>query len=55
MIYTIINKNTGQELRCQFHEEIAEDEMMIQDLRTEDFENPFWDFENQIFYDKPIS
>lgn len=49
---TVINKYTGQELRAQFHDVIAEDEMLIDALRTEYMENPYWDFENEIFYDK---
>ena len=49
---TVIDKETGQELRAQFHDTIAEDEMLIDALRTEYMENPYWDFEKQIFYDK---
>lgn len=49
---TVIDKETGQELRAQFHEEIAEDEMLIEALRTEPMENPYWDFQNEVFYDK---
>ena len=49
---TVIDKETGQELRAQYHSTIAEDEMLIDALRTEYMENPYWDFEKQIFYDK---
>ena len=49
---TVIHKYTGKELRAQFHEEIAEDEMLIEALRTEPMENPYWDFEDEVFYDK---
>ena len=49
---TIIDKETGKELRAQFHNEISENEMLINALRTEPMENPFWDFENEVFYDK---
>ena len=49
---TVIDKETGQELRAQFYDVIAEDEMLIDDLRTEPMENPYWDFENNVFYDK---
>ena len=31
---------------------MSENEMLIDDLRTEPMENPYWDFEKQIFYDK---
>ena len=52
ILKTVIDKETGQELRAQFHSTIAENEMLIDDLRTEPMENPYWDFEKQIFYDK---
>ena len=52
ILKTVIDKETGQELIAQFHEEIAEDEMLIDALRTEFMENPYWDFENEVFYDK---
>ena len=26
--------------------------MLIKALRTEPMENPYWDFENEVFYDK---
>lgn len=52
MLKTVIDKNTGQELRCQFHDEIAENEMLIQALRTEPMVNPHWDFDKQEFFDK---
>ena len=49
---TVIDKETGQELRAQFHNTIAENEMIIEALRTEPMENPYCDFENEVFYDK---
>ena len=52
---TVIEKETGQELRAQFNDQIAENEMLIDALRTEYMENPYWDFENEIFYDKIIA
>ena len=52
MLKTVINKNTGQELRAQFTNEISEKEILIDDLRTETMENPYWDFDKKIFYDK---
>ena len=51
-IKTVIDKETGQELRAQFHDVIADDEMLIDALRTVYMENPYWDFENEVFYDK---
>ena len=41
---TVIDKETGQELRAQFHDQIAENEMLIEALRTEPMENHYWDF-----------
>ena len=52
---TVIDKETGQELRAQFHYHIAENEMLIEALRTEPMENPYWDFDNEVFYDKLIN
>ena len=52
---TVIDKETGQELRAQFHDQIVENEMLIDVLRTEYMENPYWDFENEVFYDKIIT
>jgi hypothetical protein len=52
---TVIDKETGQELRAQFHDQIEENEMLIEDLRTEPMENPYWDFVNEVFYDKIIT
>ena len=46
------DKETGQELRAQFHNQIEENEMLIESLRTEPMENPYWDFVNEVFYDK---
>lgn len=54
MLKTVIDKETGQELRAQFHDQIAENEMLIEALRTEPMENPYWDFVNEVFYDKPL-
>lgn len=54
MLVTIINKVTGQEIRAQFDDIIADDEMIIETLRTEEMKNPHWDFEKQVFYDKPF-
>ena len=55
ILKTVIDKETGQELRAQFHDQIAENEMLIDVLRTEYMENPYWDFENEVFYDKIIT
>ena len=52
---TVIDKETGQELRAQFHDQIEENEMLIEALRTEPMENPYWDFVNEVFYDKTVT
>ena len=52
ILKTVIDKETGKELRAQFHDVIAENEMLIEALRTEPMENPHWDFQNEVFYDK---
>ncbi len=54
MLKTVINKHTGQELRAQFDDVIADNEILIDVLRTELMENPYWDFELHIFYNKEI-
>ena len=36
-------------------DQIVENEMLIEALRTEPMENPYWDFENNVFYDKIIT
>ena len=55
ILKTVIDKETGQELRAQFHDHIADNEMLIEALRTEPMENPYWDFENEVFYDKIVT
>ena len=52
ILKTVIDKETGQELRAQFNDQIAENEMLIDALRTEYMEDPYWDFQNEVFYDK---
>ena len=51
-LYTIVDKNTGQEFRAQFEGwNLAENEIQIDELRTEKMQNPYWDFDNKKFYD----
>lgn len=50
--FTIVDKNTGQELRGQFKGAfINENENEIEEKRTEPMENPYFDFETREFYD----
>jgi hypothetical protein len=51
-IYTIIDKETGQELYAKFDNEVSENEIAVEVLRTEAMENPYFDFESQTYYDK---
>ena len=55
MLRTVINKETGKELRAQFDSFILDNEILIDALRTEDIENPYWDFEQKKFYNKEIN
>ena len=51
--YTIVDKNTGQELRGQFEgDSLANNEIEIEEKRTEAMENPYFDFKTKTFYDK---
>ena len=51
--HTIVDKITGQELRGQFEgDNIAENEIAILEVRTEEIENPYFDFNTRKFYDK---
>jgi hypothetical protein len=52
MLRTVVNKYTGQELRAQFDDFISEDEILIDALRVEVMENPYFDFSTRTFYDK---
>jgi len=50
---TIIDKNTGKVLFCSMIEvELLENEISIDELLTEEMENPYFDFEKRIFYNK---
>ena len=50
---TIIDKFTGQVLYGSIIEvELLENEIAIDELLTEYFENPYFDFETRTFYDK---
>jgi len=50
---TIINKFTGQVLYATIVEvELLENEIMIEEILTVYFENPYFDFKSRTFYDK---
>ena len=49
---TIINKITGQVLYASIIEvELLENEIAIDELLTEAFENPYFDFKTKTFYE----
>ena len=54
-IFTVVDKNTGQELRAQFENDpLADNEIAIPELRTEAdgvMGNPYFNFETRTFYD----
>lgn len=52
MIYTIIKEETGEELFAKFDDSVAEGQVAVEELRTEDMANPHFDFETRQFYNK---
>lgn len=51
---TIIDRNTGKELYAANTKiQLAENEIAIDELRTEVMENPYFNFETRTFYDNP--
>jgi hypothetical protein len=50
-IYTIIDRATGRELYAKFDNEVSENEVAVEVLRTEAMENPHFDFETNTYYD----
>jgi hypothetical protein len=50
---TIIDKNTGKVLYASIIEvDLLENEMLIDELLTEEMENPYFNFETRTFYNK---
>ena len=50
-MYAIIEKATGKELYYKADNIVLDTELAITVLRTEDMENPHFDFKTQTFYD----
>jgi len=50
---TIIDKNTGQEIGATSIEYTPQDnEILIDELRTDEMANPYFDLSSRTFYDK---
>ena len=52
MLYCILDKKTGKELYYKSDNIVEDWQIAINELRTEDMDNPYWDFNNKNFYDK---
>jgi hypothetical protein len=51
-LYAIIEKSTGKELYYKDNAVVLDTELAIDILRTEDMENPHFDFELKCWVDK---
>ena len=55
MLHTIVKKDTGKELYATHDvHNIQKDEIAISELREEEMENPYFDFETRKFYNKTL-
>lgn len=52
MLYAIIEKATGKELYYKHNNVVLDTEVAVEELRTEDMDNPYFDFMTRKFYDK---
>lgn len=51
-MYAIIDKATGRELYYKADNQVLDSEVAVEELRTEDMENPHFDFKTRQYYDK---
>ena len=51
-MYAILDKETGKELYYKADNEVLENEIAVEELRNEDMENPYFNFETRTFYNK---
>lgn len=51
-MYTIIDENTGKVLFSKLDNIVLNGQIAITSLLTIQMENPYWDFDNEKFYDK---
>lgn len=54
MIYTIINAEGKELYATENIENLTSGEISIEELRTEEMENPYFDLETRQFYNKQI-
>jgi len=52
MMYAILEKETGKELYYKGDNEVLENEIAVTELRSEDMQNPHFNFETRTYYDK---
>lgn len=52
MLKTIIETATGKEIGATYLETCLETETLIEEVRTEAIENPYFNFETRQFYEK---
>lgn len=52
MLHTIINSEGKELYATNDISDLQENEIAITELRTEEIENPYFDFETRIFYNK---
>jgi len=52
MIYTILNKDGKELYATQDISNLQENEIVVEQLRTVEMENPYFDFETKEFYNK---
>jgi len=52
MIYTILNKDGKELYATENIENIQENEIAVEQLRTVEMDNPHFDFETKEFYNK---
>jgi len=52
MIYTIINSEGKELYATESIENLPDNEIAIEELRTEEMENPYFDLETRKFYNK---
>ena len=50
ILYTILDKETGQELFAKFDNDVNDNEIAIEELRIVPMDNPYFDFTTRTFY-----